>query len=176
MPHYRRKRLFSPALLGTPPRSPLPDGPNGVLPGAKAAAKEQADRGGEVEDLVGLGDSEVALLTVDGRIARVDATDASLLSRLVPANPDPDRAGMGTLDDSFTDGRLLPRPHYPGQVAAVTRRGAAFGDVLLWDLRAPRHTGTLSGRAISASFVTNDAPPTGPRSCSAARPAPWTGT
>ncbi|MFB7408307.1 trypsin-like peptidase domain-containing protein [Streptomyces sp. NPDC056202] len=135
---------------------------DGVVPGAKAADKERGDQGGEVEDLAGLGGSEIALLTVDGRLARVDAAGAGLLTRPVAAHPDPDRAGMGTIDDIFTEGRLLTRPHHPGQVAAVTRRGAAFGDVLLWDLRAPRYIGTLSGPAISATFVADDAPPTGP--------------
>ncbi|MFE6853372.1 hypothetical protein ACFVDH_21600, partial [Streptomyces sp. NPDC057674] len=90
---------------------------------------------------------EIALLTVDGRLARVDAAGAGLLTRPVSAHPDPDRAGMGTIDDIFTEGRLLTRPHHPGQVAAVTRRGAAYGDVQLWDLRAPRYIGTLSGPA-----------------------------
>ncbi|MFD3921464.1 trypsin-like peptidase domain-containing protein [Streptomyces sp. NPDC058595] len=135
---------------------------DGALPGAKAAEKEEGNQGGEVEEVAALGGSEIALLTVDGRLARVDAANGALLTRPVPAHPDPDRSGMGTLDDIFTGGRLVPRPHHPGQVAAVTRRGAAFGDILLWDLRAPRHIATLSGLAISAPFVSSDDPPTSP--------------
>ncbi|MGQ4459254.1 nSTAND1 domain-containing NTPase [[Kitasatospora] papulosa] len=129
---------------------------DGVLPEAKAAAGAQKFQGGEVEDLAALGGSEIALLTIDGRLARVDAADAVLLTRPTPAYPDPDRAGAGTLDDIFTRGRLIPRPRHPGQVAAVTRRGAGFGDVLLWDLEAPRHIATLSGLAISASLLADD--------------------
>ncbi|MEU0952512.1 trypsin-like peptidase domain-containing protein [Streptomyces niveus] len=135
---------------------------DGALPGAKAAEKEEAHQGGEVEEVAALGGSEMGLLTVDGRLARVDTANGALLTRLVPAHPDPDRSGMGTLDDIFTRGRLVPRPHHPGQVAAVTRRGAAFGDILLWDLRAPRHIATLSGLPISAPSVSSDGPPTGP--------------
>ncbi|MEU2768291.1 trypsin-like peptidase domain-containing protein [Streptomyces diastaticus] len=135
---------------------------DGALPGAKAAEKEEGDQGGEVEEVAALGGSEIALLTLDGRLARVDAANGALLTRPVPAHPDPDRSGMGTLDDIFTEGRLVPRPHHPGQVVAVTRRGAAFGDILLWDLRTPRHIATLSGLAISAPFVSSDDPPNGP--------------
>lgn len=129
---------------------------DGVLPGAKAAAGAKGIQGGEVEDLAALGGGEIALLTIDGRLARFDAADATLLTRLIPAYPDPDRAGAGTLDDIFTQGRLVPRPHHPGTVTAVTRRGAAFGDILLWDLRAPRHIATLSGNAIAASLLASD--------------------
>nr|WSZ99458.1 trypsin-like peptidase domain-containing protein [Streptomyces sp. NBC_00857] len=133
-----------------------------ALPGAKAAEKEEHDQGGEVEEVAALGGSEMALLTLDGRLARVDAANGALLTRPIPAHPDPDRSGTGTLDDIFTEGRLVPRPHHPGQVAAVTRRGAAFGDILLWDLRAPRHIATLSGLGISAPFVSSDDPSAGP--------------
>ncbi|MEU0278781.1 trypsin-like peptidase domain-containing protein [Streptomyces sp. NPDC006195] len=133
-----------------------------ALPGAKAAEKEESDQGGEVEEVASLGGSEIALLTLDGRLARVDTANGALLTRPIPAHPDPDRSGMGTLDDIFTEGRLVPRPHHPGQVAVVTRRGAAFGDILLWDLRTPRHIATLSGLAISAPFVSSDDPPNDP--------------
>nr|WP_239106840.1 trypsin-like peptidase domain-containing protein [Streptomyces rubrogriseus] len=135
---------------------------DGSLPGAKAAEKEDYDQGGEVEEVAALGGSQVALLTLDGRLARVDTANGALLTRPVPAHPDPDRSGMGTLDDIFTEGRLVPRPHHPGQVVAVTRRGAAFGDILLWDLRTPRHIKTLTGLPISAPFVSSDDPSPGP--------------
>ncbi|MEV0450920.1 hypothetical protein [Streptomyces sp. NPDC050600] len=135
---------------------------DGALPGAKAAEKAEGHQGGEVEEVAALGGSEIALLTIDGRLARVDAANGALLTRPVPAHPDPDRSGMGTIDDIFTRGRLVPRPHHPGQVVAVTRRGAAFGDILLWDLRAPRHIRTLSGLPIAAPFTTGDDPSTGP--------------
>ncbi|MFJ9660182.1 trypsin-like peptidase domain-containing protein [Streptomyces griseoflavus] len=135
---------------------------DGVLPGTKAAAEEQGHQGSEVEDLTALGGSEMGLLTVGGHLARVDVADGSLLTRPVPAYSDPERAGDGTLDDIFTRGRIVARPHHPGQVALVTRPGAGFGDVLLWDLRAPRHIRTLSGLAIRAPFFTTDAPSAGP--------------
>lgn len=135
---------------------------DGVLPETKAAAKAEGHQGGEVEELAALGGSEMALLTVDGRLARVDAAEGGLLTRPIPAYSDPDRAGDGTLDDIFTRGRIVPRPHHPGQVAVVTRPGAGFGDVLLWDLRAPRHVRTLTGLAIRAPFFTTDAPSAGP--------------
>ncbi|MFB7919301.1 trypsin-like peptidase domain-containing protein [Streptomyces sp. NPDC056061] len=133
-----------------------------VLPEAKAAEKEQGAEDGEVEEVAALGGSEIALLTVDGRLALIDAADASLLTKPIPAHPDPDRAGAGSFDEVFTRGRLVPRPHHPGQVAAVTRRGASFGDVLLWDLRASRHLSTLSGLPIAAMFSTSNDPSTGP--------------
>ncbi|MFF4078901.1 trypsin-like peptidase domain-containing protein [Streptomyces sp. NPDC001777] len=135
---------------------------DGALPGAKAAEREEYDQGGEVEEVAALGGSQIALLTLDGRLARVDTANGALLTRPVPAHPDPDRSGMGTLDDIFTEGRLVPRPHHPGQVVAVTRRGAAFGDILLWDLRTSRHIRTLTGLPISASFSTRDDPSPGP--------------
>lgn len=135
---------------------------DGALPGAKAAAKAEAHQGGEVEEVAALGGSEIALLTIDGRLARVDAANGALLTRPVPAHPDPDRSGIGTLDDIFTQGRLVPRPHHPGQVVAVTRRGAAFGDILLWDLRTPRHIRTLTGLPIAATFTSSDDPSPGP--------------
>ncbi|MFF2007961.1 trypsin-like peptidase domain-containing protein [Streptomyces sp. NPDC058195] len=135
---------------------------DGALPGAKAAAKAQGSQGGEVEDVAALGGSEIALLTVDGRLARIDAANGALLTRPVAAHPDPDRSGIGTIDDIFTRGRLVPRPHHPGQVVAVTRRGAAFGDILLWDLRTPRHIRTLTGLPVAAPFFTSDEPSTGP--------------
>lgn len=135
---------------------------DGALPGAKTAAKAEGNQGGEVEEVAALGGSEIALLTIDGRLARVDAANGALLTRPVPAHPDPDRSGIGTLDDIFTRGRLVPRPHHPGQVVAVTRRGAAFGDILLWDLRTPRHIRTLPGLPIAATFTTSDDLSTGP--------------
>ncbi|WP_189548002.1 nSTAND1 domain-containing NTPase [Streptomyces gelaticus] len=135
---------------------------DGALPGAKAAGKEEGNQGGEVEEVAALGGSEIALLTLDGRLARVDAANGALLTRPIPAHPDPDRSGMGTLDDIFTRGRLVPRPHHPGQVVAVTRRGAAFGDILLWDLRTPRHIRTLPGLPIAATFSSSDDPSAGP--------------
>ncbi|WP_179893044.1 nSTAND1 domain-containing NTPase [Streptomyces sp. b84] len=135
---------------------------DGALPGAKAADEEDYDQGGEVEEVAALGGSQIALLTLDGRLARVDTANGALLTRPVPAHPDPDRSGMGTLDDIFTEGRLVPRPHHPGQVVAVTRRGAAFGDILLWDLRTPRRIRTMTGPSVSAPFVSSDNPSPGP--------------
>ncbi|MFE4693319.1 trypsin-like peptidase domain-containing protein [Streptomyces sp. NPDC056749] len=135
---------------------------DGALPGAKAAAKAEGSQGGEAEEVAALGGSEIALLTVDGHLARVDAADGTLLTQPVAAHPDPDRSGIGTLDDIFTRGRLIPRPHHPGQVVAVTRRGAAFGDILLWDLRTPRHMRTLRGLPIAAALTSRDDPSPGP--------------
>ncbi|MFH9613191.1 hypothetical protein ACH4MM_05420 [Streptomyces pratensis] len=135
-----------------------------LLPGAKVPRGEgdAGSRDAKVEDLIALEGSRMALLTVGGHLTRIDTAVAAQLTRPFPAHPDPDRIGSGTIDDVFTAGRLITRPQHPGQVAAVTRRGAGFGDILLWDLRAPRHIATLPGLPITALFFTADEPYTGP--------------
>lgn len=135
---------------------------DGALPGAKAAEKEEHDQGGEVEEVAALGGSEMALLTIDGRLARVDAANGALLTRPIPAHPDPDRSGTGTLDDIFTEGRLRS-PSAPPRAGRGSnsarrrvRRHPAVGP------SSPRHIATLSGLPISAPFVSSDDPSAGP--------------
>ncbi|WP_091245140.1 nSTAND1 domain-containing NTPase [Micromonospora matsumotoense] len=124
-----------------------------VLPEAKALASDDNPSlgGGEVEMIVALEGSEIALSTVDGRLARVDAADAALLTRPFLAQSAP-WTGPRENGAVFDSGRLIARPQHPGQVALVTRSGAAPGEILLWDLQIPQHIATLSGLAISVAF------------------------
>ncbi|WP_148666608.1 nSTAND1 domain-containing NTPase [Streptomyces sp. MOE7] len=101
----------------------------------------------KLDSVVALQGSEIALLTEDGTLARVDAADASLLDQPFLVHPAPNSAGP--LPGAFLTGQLIARPGHPGQVAAVTNDGALRGEILLWDVRAPRRITTLLGPAIS---------------------------
>ncbi|GGM59132.1 hypothetical protein GCM10011608_50240 [Micromonospora sonchi] len=130
-----------------------------VLPEAKALASDGDSglQGGEVENIVALEGSEIALLTVDGRLARVDVADAALLTRPFLAQSAP-WAGLRQNDEIFVEGQVIARPQHPGQVAVVTRSGAAPGEIQLWDLQTPQHIATLSGLTINALSTSNDEP------------------
>ncbi|MFE3141435.1 trypsin-like peptidase domain-containing protein [Streptomyces scopuliridis] len=112
-------------------------------------------RGGEVDSVAALWGSEIVLLTVDGRLARVDAADAAVRTRPFLVHPAPNWAGTGLTGEIFVRSQLIARPGHPGQVAAVTRTGTQRGEILLWDVRAPRRVTMLSGPAISVPFATD---------------------
>ncbi|MEU5599229.1 trypsin-like peptidase domain-containing protein [Streptomyces sp. NPDC020298] len=119
-----------------------------AVPGAK-----------KVDSVAALQGSEIALLTENGTLARVDAADARLLNRPFLVHPAPN--SVAPLSGAFLTSQLITRPGHPGQVAAVTNDGALRGEILLWNTRAPRLITTLRGPAISV-------PPPGGRSVTSA--------
>ncbi|GGM25314.1 hypothetical protein GCM10010129_82330 [Streptomyces fumigatiscleroticus] len=124
-----------------------------VLPKAKELDDVTELRGDEVDSVAALQGSEIVLLTVDGRLVRVDAADATVRARPFLVHPAPNWAGTGFTDEIFTRGQLLARPGHPGQVAVVTRTGSVRGEILLWDVRTPRRITPLKGQAISTPFA-----------------------
>ncbi|MGW3763751.1 nSTAND1 domain-containing NTPase [Streptomyces sp. NPDC005131] len=101
----------------------------------------------EVDSVAPLQGSEIALLAKDGTLTRVDAADAAVPVRPFLVHPTP--TSTGSTNELSMSGQLIARPGHPGQVVAVTRRGAVRGEILLWDVRAPRRITTLSGPTIS---------------------------
>ncbi|CAM5268437.1 hypothetical protein SFUMM280S_05610 [Streptomyces fumanus] len=99
--------------------------------------------------------SEIALLTVEGRLARVDAADGTVRTRPFLVHPVPDWSGGGLDQRILARGQLVAHPDHPGQVAAMTRTGILSGEILLWDVTAPRRIGTLPSRAASVPFSTS---------------------
>ncbi|MFI8242534.1 WD40 repeat domain-containing protein [Streptomyces sp. NPDC085866] len=112
-------------------------------------------RGGEVDSVAALQGSEIVLLTVKGRLARVDAADSGIRTQPFLVHPAPNWAGTGLNSDLFAHVQLIARPGHPGQVAAVTMTGNQRGEILLWDVRTPRHIATLPGPAISVPSSTD---------------------
>ncbi|MFE2497169.1 trypsin-like peptidase domain-containing protein [Streptomyces scopuliridis] len=104
----------------------------------------------EVDSVAALQGSEIVLLTEDGTLVCVDAADAAVRTRPFLVHPAPN--STGTTSEILVKGQLMARPGHPGQVAAVTRRGALRGEILLWDVRAPRRVTMLQGPAISVPF------------------------
>ncbi|MFE6963001.1 trypsin-like peptidase domain-containing protein [Streptomyces sp. NPDC057696] len=103
--------------------------------------------GKEVDSVVGLQGSEIAVLAEDGRLARLDAADGTVLTK--PFLTHPGTNSNGPIGDMFTFGQLMPRPGHPGQIAVMTRTGIGHGEILLWDVRALRQVTKLTGPAIS---------------------------
>ncbi|MYX33429.1 MULTISPECIES: AAA family ATPase [unclassified Streptomyces] len=108
-------------------------------------------RARKVDGVAPLQGSEIGLLAKDGTLTRVDVTDAAVLARPFFVHPTPTSAG--STNELSISGNLIARPGHPGQVVAVTRRGAVRGEILLWDVRVPRRITTLSGPSISTSFA-----------------------
>nr|WP_324618411.1 WD40 repeat domain-containing protein [Streptomyces sp. RTd22] len=103
-----------------------------ILPGG-AAEKVEA-----VEPLRG---SEVAVLTVNGMLVRIDTATGKSLTRPVNVG----RMTPQTASNAFaSNGQLRARPGHPGQIAVVTRDGLKDGKVQLWDLHARKRLKTLS--------------------------------
>ncbi|KUN57921.1 hypothetical protein AQJ46_45255 [Streptomyces canus] len=125
-----------------------------VVPGAKALDHIDELRGGEVDSVAPLQGSDIVLLTVEGKITRIDAADATVLTRPFLVHPAPNWAGIGFTNEIGARGQLLSRPGHPGQVVAVTRTGTLRGEILLWDVRAPRRITTLNGPTITVPFST----------------------
>ncbi|PVE04151.1 hypothetical protein Y717_13875 [Streptomyces scopuliridis RB72] len=126
-----------------------------VVPKAKELDSVTELRGGEVDSVAALQGSEIVLLTVDGRLARVDAADAAVRTRRFLVHPAPNWAGTGLTGEIFVRSQLIARPGHPGQVAAVTRTGTQRGEILLWDVWSQRRVTTLPGPAISVPFATD---------------------
>lgn len=126
-----------------------------VMPKAKALDRVTEWRGGEVDSVAALQGSEIVLLTVEGRLARVDAADSGIRTQPFLVHPAPNLAGTGLNGDLFAHVQLIARPGHPGQVAAVTMTGNQRGEILLWDVRTPRRIATLPGPAISVPSSTD---------------------
>lgn len=101
----------------------------------------------EVDSVAPLQGSEIVLLAKDGTLTRVDAAGAAVRAQPFLVHPTP--TSTGSTNELSVAGQVIARPGHPGQVVAVTRRGTVRGEILLWDVRAPRPITTLSGRAIS---------------------------
>ncbi|NUS85789.1 MAG: AAA family ATPase [Streptomyces sp.] len=100
----------------------------------------------EVDSVAPLQGSEIVLLAKDGTLTRVDAADAAVRAQPFLVHPTP--TSTGSTNEPSVSGQLIARPGHPGQVVAVTRRGTVRGEILLWNVRAPRPITTLSGPAI----------------------------
>ncbi|MEV5177487.1 hypothetical protein AB0L10_42090 [Streptomyces flaveolus] len=113
----------------------------------------------EVDSVAPLEGSEIVLLAKDGTLTRVDAAGTAVRGRPFLVHPTP--TSVGSTNEISMSGQLIARPRHPGQVVAVTRRGAVRGEILLWDVRAPRRITTLSGgptistASASSSSVTS---------------------
>ncbi|MFG2133763.1 trypsin-like peptidase domain-containing protein [Streptomyces sp. NPDC048751] len=125
-----------------------------VVPGAKKLDSVREFRGGEVDSVAALQGSEIVLLTVDGRLTRVDAADAAVLTRPFLVHPAPNWAGLGG-SDGLAKSQLIARPGHPGQVAAVTRKGTQSAEIMLWDVRAPRRVTSWPVQALSIPTITH---------------------
>lgn len=122
-----------------------------ALPEAEEEGRVDELRGGQVDSVAALQGSEIVVLAVDGRLARVDAADGAVLTEPFLVHPAPNWDGLG-MSEAFGHGQLVARPGHPGQVAVVTRRGSERGEILLWDVRAPRRIATLAGPAILVPY------------------------
>ncbi|CAL9489355.1 nSTAND1 domain-containing NTPase [Streptomyces sp. enrichment culture] len=144
-------------LQGSYPVRDLSDGVplDDVVPAAKELDRDRVTRGGEVDAVTALKGSEIALLTVEGGLTRVDAADGTVLTRSFLVHPAPNWSGGGFDRQILARGQLLARPGHPGQVAAITRTGTLTGEILLWDVTVPRRIGTLPSRAVSVPFSTS---------------------
>ncbi|WP_210590784.1 trypsin-like peptidase domain-containing protein [Streptomyces sp. GESEQ-35] len=100
----------------------------------------------EVDTVAALQGSEIAVLTEDGFLARVNAADGAGLGRPFLVDPTPNPADASDIAEVRSE--LVARPRHPGQVAVVTNLGATRGEILLWDTRKVRRTAKLSGPGI----------------------------
>jgi hypothetical protein len=62
---------------------------DGIVPKAKALDRVTVTRGGEVDAVAALQGSEIAVLSVEGRLIRVDAADGTVRTRPFPVHPAP---------------------------------------------------------------------------------------
>ncbi|MFG2503768.1 trypsin-like peptidase domain-containing protein [Streptomyces sp. NPDC048441] len=122
-----------------------------ALPKAKEQGRIDEMRGGQVDSVAALRGTEIAVLTVDGRLTRLDAADGAVLTKPFLVHPTPNWNGLG-ISDAGGQGQLIARPGHPGHIAVVTRRGTEQGEILLWDVRTPRHIATLAGPAIEVPY------------------------
>lgn len=99
-----------------------------------------------VGSVAALQGSEIALVTEDGKLARVDAAGGAARTKPFRVDPGPSLSGNA---DHLLRGPLTARPGHPGQVAVATIAGGQRGEILLWDTRSPRRIARLRGPAIS---------------------------
>ncbi|MFE3383175.1 hypothetical protein ACFXMP_45640, partial [Streptomyces anulatus] len=95
-----------------------------------------------IQGVVGIGGSEIALLS-QGRLAAIDASDGRVTTR--PFSVYQGSHADETSEGSFVGDQLVARPKHPGQVIVNDRHG----EILLWDLRAPRRLSALPGARVS---------------------------
>ncbi|MFG2766762.1 WD40 repeat domain-containing protein [Streptomyces rubiginosohelvolus] len=121
---------------------------NGIVPEAK-----------QLDDVGPLEGSQIALLTKDGALTRVDAADGKVLTESFLVHPGPNfNDDPGKLSISNRN-QLLARPGHPGQVVVATRTGGRNGELLLWDVPARRRVAVLSGvPSIYVPFLPNTHP------------------
>ncbi|WP_210590780.1 trypsin-like peptidase domain-containing protein [Streptomyces sp. GESEQ-35] len=110
-------------------------------------------KGKQVANVAGLQASEIAVLTKEGTLFRVDAADGAALSQplLVHPEPNPPDDPEGLQERN----QLVARPGHPGQVAVVTNLGSLRGEVLLWDAHKGRRITTLPGPEITVHGMRN---------------------
>ncbi|MFJ2896072.1 AAA family ATPase [Streptomyces sp. NPDC087218] len=103
-----------------------------------------------VEAVVGVGGSEIAVVSTDARLARVDTATGKVTTRPFPIHRDARDGDNG--DVHFGDIQLVARPKHPGQVATATF-GSTIGRnaVLLWDLRGSRLVTALRGMPVTTA-------------------------
>ncbi|MET4926920.1 trypsin-like peptidase domain-containing protein [Streptomyces sp. PSRA5] len=119
--------------------------------GRSVPLPQEAQKREKVDSVVGVQGSEIVLLTENGTLARLDAADGTVLTQPFLAHRGPN--SNGPLGDLFTYGQLVRRPGHPGQVALVTRAGSGRGEILLWDVRAPRRVAMLPGPPIRVPYT-----------------------
>ncbi|MGW4021582.1 nSTAND1 domain-containing NTPase [Streptomyces sp. NPDC005009] len=95
-----------------------------------------------IQGVVGIGGSEIALLS-QSRLAAIDAADGRVTTR--PFSVYQSSHADETSEGSFVGDQLVARPEHPGQVIVNDRHG----EILLWDLRAPRRVDALPGAPVS---------------------------
>lgn len=98
-----------------------------------------------VEPLYG---GDVAVLTAGGALLRVDPERGVQIGPPLWA----DRTPLDSGNPFAGIGRIRARPGHPDQVAVAARNDAERGRVELWDIRARKRTGVLSGDRISRVY------------------------
>ncbi|WP_406160911.1 AAA family ATPase [Streptomyces sp. NBC_01005] len=103
----------------------------------------------QVMAVVGVGGSEIAVVSADARLARVDTATGKVTTRPFPIHRNT-RDGDSGDDVHFGNIQLAARPKHPGQVATATF-GSTIGSnaVLVWDLRDSRLVTTLRGMPVT---------------------------
>jgi WD40 repeat protein len=108
-----------------------------------------------VQRVVGIGGSEIALAIGDLELARVDAADGDVKTQPFSIYQGASREAEKT--DTYSTGfQLAARPNHPGQVAAFTLNG--HGEIMLWDLRGPRHVAELPTVSFDLADVVYSSP------------------
>ncbi|MEU5403598.1 trypsin-like peptidase domain-containing protein [Streptomyces sp. NPDC005963] len=112
-----------------------------------AATRATGEEEGLISMVAPLAGGEIAVLTRDGELLRVDPEQRVQPGRAVTVDPDP-------YVPSFppSKNQLLARPGHPHQVAVVTLKDQKKGRIQIWDLRTRTRTQILKGDEISSAF------------------------